>query len=1070
MLDRLTAESNRCTTPRVLRGLLHVAGQPPIVLDTPHWHTWLERNNAFVWEGDPCRFLAQRELRRARGYWYGYLRYKNRLHKVYLGVSNRLTRDHLAECAGRLLERSRAAENHTAKSETASTAAGSHIPLEKHTPERRTPVQRQSNGRRKSTGKATINPFPSTLRAPSSGASILGSPAGRIQAANSPALADGPSLLPLSRLEPPHLPEHLVVRPRLLQLFGKAVTVVCAPSGFGKSTLACEWRQSGGIPVAWASLDQEDDDPRRFWFIVGVALQRVDPRLGHALLTQLHSSLDSDVNRVALGFANQVIEMTQRNDAPRALGLVLDDYHHLEHPAIHASMQVLIDNLPSGLRLVIVSRTRLPLNLGHLRARARLAEIETDDLRFTLDEGSDYLQLFPLGRRLAFRDRHLLIQQTEGWAAGLHLMILARVRQENKPAETPPITGAHAFLSDYFAEAVLDDLSPEVQRFLFQTSVLRQLSGPLCDAVTGRKDSSQMLAHLWAENLFLQQLEQPDCYRYQDLFLEMLRAQLQVHHPELVTVLHRRAAQWFRTHAAPVDAIFHLLAIGDFEEAAGLMEEVALFELEHLGEDSRLLRWLHQLPAHIVQQHRTLLKAYVRLSSVSSPHSEVARFLSRVESNIIAKPRDQQTAHELEVLADIHRYRPRAASGSATVAGLMTDTETEPVWQLLGSLVQAQPFSCPSVIVAEARSHVAFETARAQGNLFAALIAGGGLAKAHYLQGHLRRSERAAQQTLNYALAQRGTLPEPSSVSLWTLSRVHYERNDLNRAQRFLALAMENDPNPASSNILCAMAVQQMKIEIAHGRHDAAQATIAAAQLLHVRRPSAVWSDAMLATYDAWRLLRIGDHEMAAWILHTAGGDEHAPLHLYVRGELELLQGNAAAAEECLTRLLQAWPHGFHLEPVWHARILLSLALVAQARTGEAVRLVVEALHKAVGEEMVQPFLLSGAQCAPLLQVALKTRYLSADARNFAKALMDRPLKGNARGFARDARLAPPLDAAALLTPREQEVLQLARAGMHNREMAAALYISESTVKTHLSAIYRKLGVRNRTQAVTQAP
>ena len=186
-----------------------------------------------------------------------------------------------------------------------------------------------------------------------------------------------------------------------------------------------------------------------------------------------------------------------------------------------------------------------------------------------------------------------------------------------------------------------------------QTAILKHLNGSLCNALTGQADGEQMLQHLWEENLFVARLEQQGWYRYHDLFAEMLLSQLQARYPEELPRLHQCAAQWYREQYAPADAIYHLLATKAWEEAAALMEEMALRELEQFGEDSRLLRWLQELPESVVQKHKNLLFVYLRLANTGLPHNRIERFITHIELSIASRSAALQTKDEREVLAEI---------------------------------------------------------------------------------------------------------------------------------------------------------------------------------------------------------------------------------------------------------------------------------------------------------------------------------------------------------------------------------------------------------------------------------
>jgi LuxR family maltose regulon positive regulatory protein len=1010
--------------PIVKDGLLWAAGEissaaNSIPIGSRRWQAWLATNTRFAFEGGAGHFSAQSELRRGIAYWYAYRRRGGRLFKTYLGKSEELTPERL---------------------EQASAQLAGHAPLTRLA------------------GKADSSDLALALKGVSGGA------AGAAEADETLL-----SVLPLTKIKPPVLPEKLIERPRLTQRIKSPATFIYAPSGFGKSTLLNEWRQACSMPVAWVSLDADDNQPSRFWFTLGTALQVIDPGLGRAWLKQLRISPRSNLSQIVVSLANEIVRATDAPGAFHRFGLVLDDYHHIQHPDIHASLQTLIEHLPPALQLVVSSRTRPPLILGQLRARGTVTELDTDDLRFTLEEGIDFLWRYTSSRHLSFNEMQTLVKHTEGWVAGLHLATLALAQHSDRHQVMAAFTGAHTYLREYFTESVLYRQSPAVQAFLFKTAILRHLTAPLCDAVTGQADGAEMLGRLWQENLFLVRLEEPGWYRYHDLFAEMLYSQLQLQFPAEIPRLHRRAAEWYRAHNAPADAVYHLLTIQAWEEAAALIENLALRELEQFGEDSRLLRWLQQLPETVVQQHKTLLFVYVRLAGMALSKNEVEGFLTRVEANLARKSADEQTPDEQDVLNDTRRLRQVLRTGSSVTSQLSVAGENDAVSQILNGILLLHRFNCPDVNKADTVAHEVYEAARGQRNLFVMLMAGGEYAQLAYLQGHLRRGEKIGHQVLQEALAQRGTLPEPASITLSTLSRVYFGRNQIAQARQFLLRASDVDPNPTSSNQLIAIAIQQAKIEMAQGQSDAAQVTLQSARELHARRPSGVWLDQDLIAYQAWMCVRHGDCHSAEQILSEASDAEPHALSLLVRAEMHLRQGRHAAAEDILTRLLLQYPCGFYYEPMLAARVMLAVALFEQHKACEARQVMTEAIRLAAPEAFLRPFLDHGSQSVPLLTLVLHTETLTADAYSFAKEVLR--MLGQADG----AQTPPSKDeltalaTAASISAREQEVLRLVSAGLSNREIARQFSISVSTVKTHLDNIYRKLDVSSRMQAAAQA-
>ncbi|HEX7424176.1 MAG TPA: LuxR C-terminal-related transcriptional regulator [Terriglobales bacterium] len=983
------------------------------------WYAWLADNSGFIFKGSAGHFTARREMRRGIPYWYAYCRRGGKLFKLYLGKSAGLTQERL-EHAGARMSGQPTRPRLLSQSDSAEWMTALNNP-----------------------------PAAPIVSTEETGTDL--------------------TFLPLTKIHPPALPQKLIARPRLTQRINAPITLLVAPSGSGKSTLLNEWRQTCGIPVAWVSLDADDDHPLRFWSTVTAALQTVHPDFGQDLQLHLRPPSPADLSEIVISLTNAIVRITGAPDSFPRLGLVLDDYHHIQDKEIHASLQVWLEHLPSALQLVVSSHTKPPLTLGHLRAKGMVTELETEDLRFTLEEGIGFLSQHTQKHLLAYSDMQSLVKHTEGWVTGLTLATLALTQPGDRRQFLVAFSGAHAYLREYFIESVLSRQPSYVQEFLLKTAILKHLTGPLCDAVTGRTDGTEMLSRLWQENLFLVRMEEPNWYRYHDLFAETLCSQLQLQFTTEIPHLHRQSAEWYRTQNAPDDAVHHLLAIEAWEEAASLIENMALRELEQFGNYSRLLRWLQQLPETVVQQHKTLLRVYVRVAALALSRTEVKQFLTRIEMNITRKPTTEQTTDEQSVLVEIQRIRHFWMTNGSGLSPLSTEGEHDDVWHMLDGIVQYARYVRRDSDKAESLARELYEMAQSRRHLYVMLIAGGGLALHVLLQGHLRRGEKIAHQVLKQAIAQRGKLPEPAGVALIVLSRACYERNQLAQAHQFLLRATEVDPNPSSSNMPIMEAIQRAKIQFAQGDGAAALATIQAARELQAKHPSGVYRDRDLIAYQAWLCLRQGDCAGAELGLGEAGESEIHALSALVRAELLLEQNQAAAATGLLYDLIRQYPQGLYLESILGARVLLALALYEQHQFNQARHVMAEAVRLASPETFLRPFLDHGRQSVPLLTLVLHTSNLTPETQDFVRQVLR--VLGHAGG-AQKSLLKTELTAlstAASITAREQQVLRLVSAGLSNREIATQLSFTESTVKTHLKNIYRKLGVHSRTQAVAQA-
>jgi LuxR family maltose regulon positive regulatory protein len=823
------------------------------------------------------------------------------------------------------------------------------------------------------------------------------------------------------------------------------------------------WQQDrSDMPVAWVALDADDNYLLRFWSTIIMALQTIVPSLGKNLLPNFQISSSVTPDEIVARLTNEIINVKEES---ACIGLILDDYHHIQHPDIHNSIQAWLEHLPPTLQLIISGRARPPIALGNLRARGLVTELEMDDLRFTLEEGIDFLQQHISEQPLAYGDMETLVKRTGGWAAGLMLAVLALNKQQDRRHFLETFNGAHIFLREYFLESVLQQQPAGVRNFLLKTSVLKQLTGGLCDAVTGRTDGEQMLDRLWQENLFMVRSEEQAWYRYHDLFAEMLSDQLQTQFPDQIPDLHRRAAAWYRRQNASADAVRHLLAIEDWEEAASLIEDVVLRELVDYGEDSRLLRWIQQLPESVFQHHKTLLFVYLRLAKLALHPAEVKQFLQRLETKLTSKPDEKMTEDEVEVLAEVRTIRQRKMAGDTAVAQAgVSDSR----WQLLDALWIIEASYMPQTEEVGAHLLEIYKQAQAQENLFVVLIAGSDCANRAFLRGHLRQSEKIIYQVLQQALTQRGKLPEPASIALIILSQIYLMRNEPAQARQLLQRATAVDPNPTSSNMPVNIAIARARLQSTLGNHEAARSTIQAARTLQAQRPSGVWRDQDLAAYEAKFCVPLEKWGEVERLLSEVTEEEHA-LSQLIRAEMFLRQKQAAAAERILWRLLEQNPHGIPNEPVMSARVLLALALYEQHKVNQARQALAEAIRLAAPERFIQPFLNQAPQLLSLLALLLHTETLTTESQEFIREILQ--LSGGTRHIADllPQKKLESLTTAASITKREQEVLELLSDGLSNREIGLDLCISPGTVKTHLANIYGKLDVNNRVQAVAEA-
>src|SRR5262249_44345756 len=356
--------------------------------------------------------------------------------------------------------------------------------------------------------------------------------------------------------------------------------------------------RSNALRFAWLSLDEADKDPTRFWSYLIAALDAVQPGVGEPVRAALTAPQSLPIEAILTALINALAV----EPAPEPMVLVLDDYHIIDVPAIHAGLTFLLDHLPPQLRLILTSRADPPLPLARWRARGELTELRAAELRFTADEAATFLtevMAIPLGTE----DLLALEARTEGWIAGLHLAALAMHDRTDLSSFVAAFTGSNRFVVDYLAEEVFAQQPGHIQTFLLQTSILGRMCGALCDAVLGLEtrdlrlggsDSQQASSRgaLWAPQAsqaysqrILEQLEHTNLftvplddtrqwYRYHQLFAEVLRERLLSGAANaMVAALHQRASGWFEQHGLVPEAVQHALACADWMRAADLIEQ-----------------------------------------------------------------------------------------------------------------------------------------------------------------------------------------------------------------------------------------------------------------------------------------------------------------------------------------------------------------------------------------------------------------------------------------------------------------------------------------------------------------
>jgi LuxR family maltose regulon positive regulatory protein len=915
------------------------------------------------------------------------------------------------------------------------------------------------------------------------------------------------SLLPLltSRLSPPRLPALLVERHRLLTLLDSGqhqkLTLMQAPAGFGKTTLMAQWiahRQKlvEQLSVAWISLDSSDNDPIRFWSSVIAACRRFDASIGQTAL--MHLSQPPRRPFAASSLESAVAFLINDLHTVREGILILEDYHLIEHERIHETLTFLVEHLPAELHMVILTRSTPPLPLVRWRAKGDLLEIQGAQLRFSSEEMAIFLQqLIP--HQFSTEAIRSLHSHLEGWAAGLRLLALSLQGHITPKAVddylTQLNTGStisqpHRPIQEYFMSEVFSELPEQLQLFLLQTSILSRLSGSLCDAVTGRDDSTSWLEMVERSGFFLEALDNTgEWYRYHALFAETMRAEATRRFgEERLRHLLLQAGRWYEAHEMPMEAIEAALAAHESAYAADLIEQ--LNEEVYVSEYHTLLRWFEQLPEGLLRTRPMLCFYYAQTLYVSEDTDISQLKVEEIEALLqMAEEvwRRQEDRQHLGLLYALRTTLALIQSGHAQAVEharlalqywpLSTEQADNHInkqqtgwidWRCgcltalgeeamqAGHFDKAYQFTLDAYMLSLNHADRSFTSIlrKQLGEICAEL-------------GDLHQSAEYYQQTIVDVNEQKERGEEiVYTTSLYGLARLSYEWNQLERAEQ---LAREIIAHQFSGYLPqweeeARTRGELIRLLVAHARGETDFAQQQLSYLFVRIQASAVGLKRLVPDVLAWQArLQLRDKDFAT-ARRTLGlladyEAEMSPLQLQtlqlLRARLLLGRGETVAALRILERLLITALMGKHMLRVLEIQLLIALAYAADKQEYRAKQRLHEVLSQARNEGFMRLFLNEGEPLATLL-------------RSLLPSLTEKPLRTYAETILRaitnpeHATNASPFEP---LSSQELRVLSLLAAGNSNPQIAEALVVSVNTVKGHVKNIYRKLNVSNRVQA-----
>jgi LuxR family maltose regulon positive regulatory protein len=892
-----------------------------------------------------------------------------------------------------------------------------------------------------------------------------------------------------TKISSPIIRSLLVKRSHLVECLrsgmSRKVSLVIAPAGYGKTTLLGEWLASiarASWPVAWLTLDKDDNAPLRFWGYMADALVSVNPEWQFELSNIGEIAGDGIDHQLLISWINQI------NASPAHFSLILDDYHNIHLESIHKDLSYFITHMPQHLHLVIASRIKPKLPVAELRVKNQLVEINFEDLTFNASECEIFLREV-MGLDLAPEEVVILARATEGWAAGLQMAALSIKNQPDASQWISNFSGRQSYIFDYLTEAVMDVQDEPVRDFLLRSSILKEISAPLCDAVLDCSNSIIMLDKLEHANLFIQPLDEERCwYRYHRLFSDVLQQRLEREQPTLISVLHQKACHWFDENGYPEKSIDHAISADNVDLIASMIQKYGRLASTR-NEHYTLLSWLRKLPEEevLVNPKLCLLCAFAHINigypEAGLPYLQTARDLL-----------ENQGTNDPDSVLGIAPIQIELEAFEAHTASLIGDhaRAIDLSHETLKKLGEQDPFLSGTLLhilgesyerigefAAAERMQTQAKTAfQFHGSMPGAIFGMYGIGQLLHIQGRLRQAAEIYLKGWDIALKDGFENHSSAGLLHLGLGKLQLEWGDLARAQTNLTRAQTSLAKCQNLDFVIESNVTMVYLHLIQGDLTRAAGLVDQSVQLVQGRTIPRGIHFLVKLYQARIALIQGNLDDARLMLIDLNG-KIPPEDIFYRLQLDLISARLLLAEkqpaqaesslsEAYGRALKANLVGLQLSIL----TLKSVCLQEMSHTKAAVHSLLRAVGLAHSQGFKQVFLDEGSIVGFLLSKVLHDKefqgllsQLDFPQKIFISGLINAiiPEEPDRLKLEMSSLSAVPL--VEPLSDRELEVLRLWVKGLSRRQIANYLVISIHTTKTHLKHIYSKLGVHDRAEA-----
>ncbi len=882
-----------------------------------------------------------------------------------------------------------------------------------------------------------------------------------------------------TKLQIPSQAKNLVHRSILYDRLNKGLRrkliLISAPAGFGKTTLISDWVRENKITTVWFSIGSSDDDPVVFLSYIISGIQKLDKEFGHSALKLLKSPKQPDPESIVNFLINDIININ------KDFLLVLDDFHLINNIEISSLVSYLLEYIPENIHVVISSRSDPNLPLSKLRSQHNLVELRSADLSFSINEISDlFIKKFKFN--LSVEDINSLETKTEGWIAGLQLAALSMQGQEDSSAFIKAFAGNNRYIMDYLIEEVLKIQSDEIKDFLLQTSILEQISAPLCNTVLSKNNSQIILEELEKNNMFVFPLDsERHWYRYHHLFADLLKQRLLQKEQSTIETLHNKSSEWFEKNGMVDLAIEHALEIKNYERSLLLLGEIVERMWEN-GQHSAILKYGDMIPDEIIKKNPEFCLYYAWILIVAGNIQKSEPFLASAESITKKRILEKNTSE------DTLKYHKTSLGKIAVAFAYMNSmigrpdiilthcktamenlSEDDPLWYSWAWFSNG----IAKLVLENYEESIkdlnkALEYGKKSGNIYLMSTIVIRLSFIKHRLGHYKSAYKLCTDLL-FFMKERGY----SQIAKmdWTYAGLFSNMAMMQYMWADLDGALENIETAyhlckAESNVLVKYVVHFGYSMVLQGRGDMDGSVEQLNEIDDLLREHRI-SPQQKSTYIAWKgyiLICLKQYDRAYGFLKENGlslekelsyTDEHGYM---AYAHLLLTELKIGEAEILLSKLLKLAIAGKRIERLHELKIFYAILHKINGNRREAVKCIIESMEYAAPNDILMYFILYLDRIDDLLNDVYKTLAISNN--KIPNGFIDK-LKLAIEKRERWIKNRQELE----LSARERELLQLITEDLSNQEIADKLFISLNTVKTHLKNIYLKLEVENRSKA-----